>query len=237
MLILQPILLVLKPSLLVLQPSIYVCTSSKLSCRGHRSFHTENTYTHTFPAHPAAYHARTEAFPACPVAYPACSAAYLAFPAANYTCSQTYPACSDGKPLSSTFFVFACAAFKHVWGRKRETVFAHIVWGVYFEGARNGFLLKYKQKTKKDEPAKTKKDLHLSSSFWVFLSSIFAYTSVRNQFSPLKMDTSHNVSEDCFLFLFSVKFNWNTSKTKKVEESLRKRFAIPSCLSFLLSSS
>ena len=202
MLILQPILLVLKPSLLVLQPSIYVCTSSKLSCRGHRSFHTENTYTNTFPAHPAAYHARTEAFPACPVAYPACSAAYLAFPAANYTCSQTYPACSDGKPLSSTFFVFACAAFKHVWGRKRETVFAHIVGGVYFEGARNCFLLTYKQKTKKDEPSKTKKDLRLSSSLLVRLSSIFAYTWVRNQFSPLQNGPLPQCEWRPFLFSF-----------------------------------
>ena len=42
--------------------------------------------------------------------------------------------------------------------------------GAHFEGVRIGFLLKYKQKTKKDEPEKTKKDEGLSSSFLVRLS-------------------------------------------------------------------
>jgi len=41
-------------------------------------------------------------------------------------------------------------------GRKREIVLAHSVGEVHFEGAKIGFLLKYKQKTKKDEPEKTK---------------------------------------------------------------------------------
>jgi len=58
--------------------------------------------------------------------------------------------------------------------RKRETVSAHIVGGVHFDGARIGFLFKYKQKTKKDEPEKTKKELRISSSFQVHLSSFFA---------------------------------------------------------------
>ena len=55
-------------------------------------------------------------------------------------------------------------------------MFAHIVGEVYLEGARIGFLLKYKQKTKKDEPKKTKKDEAIPSSFGVRLSSFFAYT-------------------------------------------------------------
>jgi len=85
--------------------------------------------------------------------------------------------------LSSSF---ACVLVKLVRGRKRETVVAHIVVGVHFEGARIGFLLKYKQKTKKDEPEETKKDEGLSSSFRVRLSSFFAHTSMRKQFSPLQ---------------------------------------------------
>ena len=60
--------------------------------------------------------------------------------------------------------------------RKKDTIFAHMVGGVHSEGARISFLLKYKQKTKKDEPKKTKKDEGLSSSFRVRLSSLFAYT-------------------------------------------------------------
>ena len=64
--------------------------------------------------------------------------------------------------LSSSF---ACILVKLVRGRKRETVVAHIVVGVHFEGARIGLLLKYKQKMKKDEPEKTKKDEGLYSSF------------------------------------------------------------------------
>ena len=59
---------------------------------------------------------------------------------------------------------------------KKETAFAHIVVGVQFEGLIIVFLLKYKQKTKKDEPEKTKKGLRLSSSFRVRLSSFFSYS-------------------------------------------------------------
>jgi len=84
------------------------------------------------------------------------------------------------------FSSFAFILVKLVRGRKRETVVAHIVVGVYFEGAKIWFLLKYKQKTKKDEPKKTKKDEGLSSSFQVRLSSFFAYTSRRKPFSPLQ---------------------------------------------------
>jgi len=85
--------------------------------------------------------------------------------------------------LSSSF---ACTPVKLDGKRKKETVFAHIVGGVHFEGLRIVFLLKYKQKTKKDEPQKTKNGLRLSSSLGVRLSSFFAYTSIKNQFSALQ---------------------------------------------------
>jgi len=55
--------------------------------------------------------------------------------------------------LSSSF---ACVTVKLAAGWKRETVLAHFVGGVHFEGERIGFSLKYRQKTKKDEPEKTK---------------------------------------------------------------------------------
>jgi hypothetical protein len=73
--------------------------------------------------------------------------------------------------LSSSF---ACVTVKLVVGWKRETVLAHFFGGVHFKGARIGFLLKYKQKTKKDEPEKMKKNLRLTLSFRVRLSSFFA---------------------------------------------------------------
>jgi hypothetical protein len=85
--------------------------------------------------------------------------------------------------LSSSF---ACVPVKLDGKKKRETVFTHIVGGVHFEGVRIGFLLRYKQKSKKDEPAKTKKDEGLSSSLKVRLSLFFAYTSIKNNFSPLQ---------------------------------------------------
>jgi len=66
--------------------------------------------------------------------------------------------------LSSSF---ACVPIKLVVGRKRKPVFAHIVGGINFEGARINFLLKNKQKNKKDEPEKTKKELRLFA--FVFL--------------------------------------------------------------------
>jgi len=69
--------------------------------------------------------------------------------------------------LSSSF---ACVLVRLFRGRKRETAVAHIVVGVHFEGARIGFLLKYKQKTKKDEPEKTKDFLcHFRFVFLHFL--------------------------------------------------------------------
>jgi len=75
--------------------------------------------------------------------------------------------------LSSSF---ACVTVRPAVGRKREIVLAHIVGEVQYEGAKISFSLKYKQKTKKDEPGKTKKVLRLSSSFWVLLSLFFPYT-------------------------------------------------------------
>jgi len=75
--------------------------------------------------------------------------------------------------LSSSF---ACVQVKLEGKNKKGTAFAHIVGGVHFEGARIGFLLKYKQKTKKDEPEKTKKDEAFPSSFGVRLSSFLAFT-------------------------------------------------------------
>jgi len=68
----------------------------------------------------------------------------------------------------TSFFAFLCLlpVFKlNLTEKIMETAFAHIVGGVHFEGARVGFLLKYKQKTKKDEPEKTKKYEAISSSF------------------------------------------------------------------------
>ena len=119
--------------------------------------------------------------------------------------------------LSSSF---ARVQVKLVRWRKRETVFAHSVGGVHFEGARIGFLLKNKQKMKKDEPQKTKKWLRLSSSFWVRLSSFFAYTSIRNQFSPLQNGPLPQCERILFLFSFFPQvYLEHRQKTKKVEES------------------
>jgi len=74
---------------------------------------------------------------------------------------------------------FACVPVKRVGGRKREAVLAHIVGGVYFEGARIGFLLKCWQKTKKDEPEKTKK--RQSSSFVFSGASFFFFNKKQIQ--------------------------------------------------------
>jgi len=49
--------------------------------------------------------------------------------------------------------------------KKKNTVFAHIVGGVGFEGLELFCYYKYKQKMKKDEPKKTKKK---PSCFFVF---------------------------------------------------------------------
>jgi len=59
---------------------------------------------------------------------------------------------------------------------------------------------------KKDEPEKTKKGLRLSLSFWVRLSSFFAYTSIIKQFLPLQIDPSHKMSKDFFPLPPSNKF-------------------------------
>jgi hypothetical protein len=85
--------------------------------------------------------------------------------------------------LSSSF---ACVSVKPVVGRKREIVLAHIVGEVHYKGAKIGFSLKYKQKTKRDEPGKTKKVFRLSSSFRVRLSYFFPYTSIKTPFLPLQ---------------------------------------------------
>ena len=60
--------------------------------------------------------------------------------------------------------------------KKKETMFTHIVGGVHFEGVIFGVLLKYKQKTKKDKPEKTKKDEAFLLSFCVRLSSFLPYS-------------------------------------------------------------
>jgi len=73
----------------------------------------------------------------------------------------------NGKTLLRLSSSFACVTVKLVVVWKRETTLAHIVGGVHFEWARSVFLLKYKQKKKKEKPDKTKKELRLSSSFRV----------------------------------------------------------------------
>jgi len=71
---------------------------------------------------------------------------------------------------------FACVPVKLYGKREKETAFARIVVGVQFEGVIIVLFMKFKQKTKKDEPEKTKKGLRLSSSIRVRLSSFLAYT-------------------------------------------------------------
>jgi len=97
---------------------------------------------------------------------------------------------------------FACVPVKLAVGRRREMVLAYIVGGVHFAGARLGFSLKYKQTTKKDEPEKTKKELRLSSSFLVRLSTLFAYTSIKNQFLALQNGLSRQCERRLFPFSF-----------------------------------
>jgi len=53
---------------------------------------------------------------------------------------------------------FSCVPVKLNVGRRRKTVLAHIVGGVHFEGAKFGFSLNYKQKTKKSESEKRSKN-------------------------------------------------------------------------------
>jgi len=110
---------------------------------------------------------------------------------------------------------FACVQVKSYGKKKKETVFPQIVGRVHFEGARIGFLLKYKQKMKKDEPEKTKKDKVISSSFRVCLSLFFAHTSTKNNSHPFKIDPSHKFSEHCFPLPPFHKFNYYTSKRRK----------------------
>jgi hypothetical protein len=76
----------------------------------------------------------------------------------------------DPKHFLRLSLSFACVPVKLDGKRRKDTVFAHIVGGVHFEGVRIVFSLQYKQKMKKDEPEKTKKGLRLSLSFWVRLS-------------------------------------------------------------------
>jgi len=71
-------------------------------------------------------------------------------------------------------------------------------------------------------------------SFFVFsvrLSSLFAYTSTKNQLLALQDGLLDNVSEGFFFYPFSDKFN-RTKPQAKDEESRRKRFAIPGCITF-----
>ena len=81
--------------------------------------------------------------------------------------------------LSSSF---ACNSANLVGKRKKKTVFVHIVLKVHLERTKISSLLKCSQKSKKDEPEKTKKDEAPSSSFWVRLSSFFAYFQIMNKF-------------------------------------------------------
>jgi len=53
-------------------------------------------------------------------------------------------------------------------GRKWDIVLAHIVGEVRFEVAKIGFSLKYKQKTKKDEPKRMKKELRLLGFIFIW---------------------------------------------------------------------
>ena len=63
---------------------------------------------------------------------------------------------------------------------------AHIVGGVQFEGERNGFSLKYKQKSKKNEPEKTNQGFVPFRSVLVRFYLFFAYISIKKQFFPLQ---------------------------------------------------
>jgi len=63
------------------------------------------------------------------------------------------------------------------------------------------------------EPEKTKKAIRLPSSFRVRLSSYFADTLIKNQFSPLQNRPLPQCERR--LFSFSVKFDWNTSKRRR----------------------
>ena len=99
-------------------------------------------------------------------------------------------------------------------------MFAHIVGGVHFEGERIGFLLNYVYaKTKKDEPENTKKNEAVSSSFRVLLSSVFACTSMKNQFLPLQNGPLQQCEQRLFLSS-SVQqvLLAHKQKTKKVED-------------------
>ena len=101
--------------------------------------------------------------------------------------------------LSSSF---ACMPVKLAVGRKREIILAYIVGEVHFKGARIRFSLKYEQKTKKDEPEKTKKELRLSSSFRVCLSSLSAYPSIKKQVLALQNGLSRQYERRLLPFSF-----------------------------------
>ena len=114
---------------------------------------------------------------------------------------------------------FACMPVKLAVGRKREIILAYIVGEVHFKGARIRFSLKYKQKTKKDEPEKTKKELRLSSSFRVRLSLLSARISTKNEFLFLLNESirQRERKPTSFSFFQHVWLNYK-QKTKKVEE-------------------
>jgi hypothetical protein len=118
-----------------------------------------------------------------------------------------------------TSFVVYCIPVQLVGKRKQSLL---TLFKSPFPITRICFLLKYKPKTRRDEPEKTKKDEVLSSSFRVRF--FYPYISIRNKFTILKMDFLNNVNEDCFLFPFCL-----TSLTRtqaKDEGSRRKRFVI-----------
>ena len=86
----------------------------------------------------------------------------------------------------------------------------------------------YMQKTKKDEPEKTKKDEGVSLSLHVRLSSCFAYASLKKKIlDPLKWTPPTMKVKTVSFFLPLTRFLTRTQA--KDEESRRKRFAITRC--------
>ena len=109
---------------------------------------------------------------------------------------------------------FACVPVKLALGRTRKTVLAHIVREVYFEGVRIGFSLKYRQITKKNEPEKTKQGFVLVCFFWFAFLCCLLILQLKTNTCPFRMDLLDNMREEYFLYPFSDKFNWNTSKRR-----------------------
>jgi len=101
----------------------------------------------------------------------------------------------------------ACVPLKLALGRRRKTALAHIVGGVHFEGARMGLSLKYKQKTQKNEPEKTKQGFVLFSFFRFIFLHFLPILQLKTNSCPFSMDLSDNVSKDYVLSPFSDKIS------------------------------